>query len=273
MSSSSRTRPTTPARRPRRPRRRNHLLGAAVAAALLACAACQAERSDEAATTEPSVSPSAGGSAKPTGTAEAGPGEDDADATGGAGGRSPGEGGDGGTGRDGGDDGPGGSGGGGGGGGGGGKGGPPACDALDLEFSATLESPEGEDPDHLLIAVTNTGDTRCEIYHHPHLWLGEPSDRALARQPVAPLPGSNLDELVTLDPGAEAFSGLFAGDIPMDQYETDAVTLQLHGLSPDTQGSQPVLVALPQAVPFDDGARVTYWTSDVRTALDLVRSA
>ncbi|NYV77818.1 DUF4232 domain-containing protein, partial [Streptomyces sp. UH6] len=157
--------------------------------------------------------------------------------------------------------------------GGTGGGSAPACDALDLSFHTTHEKrSDDEDPDHFLIVVTNDGDKACAVYHHPHVWLGDPSDHVTARSAVPAYEGSDPDGPVVLGPGQEAYSGLFAGDIPMDQFETDVITLQTHGRTPGSTGSQPVLVDLPLVVPFDDGARLTGWTTRINTALEYIRS-
>ncbi|NUV58175.1 DUF4232 domain-containing protein [Streptomyces sp. CAI-85] len=156
--------------------------------------------------------------------------------------------------------------------GGGGNGGDsaavPDCAEEDLSFGTTLEDGKGEVPKHLLIAVTNAGDKKCAVHHYPYLFLG---DYAEARYPIDVYEDSDPGEgPVVLAPGDEAYAALLASGVPMDQYETDSVTLLLHGREHGGDGSGPIGVDLPRVVAFDDGARVTYWTTASGYALDFI---
>ncbi|MEU9735966.1 DUF4232 domain-containing protein [Streptomyces sp. NPDC048002] len=212
--------------------RRPYVAGAWALAAVLASAACETEPNDGSGSPDPDR-PSAAGSAGPGAT---GP-EDSATGT-------DGEGGDGTV--------------------------TAACSAEDLTFGTTLKNEETEMPKHLLITVTNVGDKDCGIHHYPHVFLGDPAE---ARAPIGVYEDSDRGTgPVTLAPGDEAYSALLASGVPMDQYETDKVTLLLQGREPGSDGSEPIGVDLPREVPFDDGARVTYWTTESGYALDFIVS-
>ncbi|MFJ4422459.1 DUF4232 domain-containing protein [Streptomyces bobili] len=155
---------------------------------------------------------------------------------------------------------------------GGGSGGTvPACAAEDLSFGTTLQDGKGEVPKHLLITVTNAGDKKCNVYHYPHIFLGDYAD---ARYPMDVYEDSDPKSgPVSLAPGDEAYAAMLASSVPMDQYETNAITLLLHGRNLGGDGSEPIGVDLPRVVAFDDGARVTYWTTASGYALDFIMSS
>ncbi|MFH0172640.1 DUF4232 domain-containing protein [Streptomyces cacaoi] len=220
-------------------------VGAAAVGALLATTACEPGETDGAGSTA-SDRPSATSPAKPGATGSATPGS--------TGSATP-SGGSGAT----------------GGGSGGGSGAVPACAAEDLSFGTTLEDGKGEVPKHLLITVTNAGDKKCSVYHYPHIFLG---DYAEARYPIDVYEDSDPKAgPVTLEPGDEAYAALLASGVPMDQYETNTITLLLHGRELGSDGSEPIGVDLPRKVAFDDGARVTYWTTASGFALDFIMSS
>nr|WP_171401011.1 DUF4232 domain-containing protein [Streptomyces asoensis] len=217
-------------------------VGAAAVGALLASTACEPGEADGAGSTA-SDRPSATSPAKPGATGSATPGS--------TGSATP-SGGSGAT-------------------GGGGSGAVPACAAEDLSFGTTLEDGKGEVPKHLLITVTNAGDKKCNVYHYPHIFLG---DYAEARYPIDVYEDSDPKSgPVTLAPGDEAYAALLASGVPMDQYETNSITLLLHGRELGSDGSEPIGVDLPRKVAFDDGARVTYWTTASGFALDFIMSS
>ncbi|MFE1783693.1 DUF4232 domain-containing protein [Streptomyces sp. NPDC059506] len=158
-------------------------------------------------------------------------------------------------------------------GGGGGGGAAALCASKDLSFSTTIQDKKGEDPRHILITATNVGERECSVHHYPYVYLGDHTD---ARYPVDVYEDSAMEEPVTLAPGDEAYSAMLAGGIPMDQYETDFFTLFLHGRehgSDSSDGREPISVDLPRTVAFDDGARLTHWTTASGFALDFIMSS
>ncbi|WP_327186530.1 DUF4232 domain-containing protein [Streptomyces sp. NBC_01334] len=231
---------------------RSCALGAAAIGAMLTSTACEPGEADGAGSTA-SDRPSATSPAQPGATGSATPGSTgSATPSGGAGAT-------------------GGGGAGGATGGGSGSGAAPACAATDLSFGTTLEDGKGEVPKHLLITVTNAGDKKCSVFHYPHLFLGEYAE---ARYPIDVYEDSDPKAgPVTLAPGDEAYAALLASGVPMDQYETNTITLLLHGRELGSDGSKPIGVDLPRTVAFDDGARVTYWTTASGFALDFIMSS
>ncbi|MGW6518085.1 MULTISPECIES: DUF4232 domain-containing protein [unclassified Streptomyces] len=228
--------------------------GAAAIGALLASTACEPGEADGAGSTA-SDRPSASGPAKPGATGSAAPGPTGSATPSGGSGTTGG----------------GSTGGATGGGSGGGSDAVPACAAADLSFGTTLEDGKGEVPKHLLITVTNAGDRKCGVFHYPHLFLGEYAE---ARYPIDVYEDSDPKAgPVTLAPGDEAYAALLASGVPMDQYETNTITLLLHGRELGSDGSRPIGVDLPRTVAFDDGARVTYWTTASGYALDFIMSS
>ncbi|MFF8320925.1 DUF4232 domain-containing protein [Streptomyces bobili] len=226
-------------------------VGAAAVAAMLASTACEPSETEGAGSTA-SDRPSATSTTSATGSAEPGAAGSGDSATPGTTGSGTPKGSSGGT--------------------GGGSGGTvPACTAEDLSFGTTLEDGKSEVPKHLLITVTNAGDKKCNVYHYPHIFLG---DYAEARYPMDVYEDSDPKSgPVSLAPGDEAYAAMLASSVPMDQYETNAITLLLHGRDLGSDGSEPIGVDLPRVVAFDDGARVTYWTTASGYALDFIMSS
>ncbi|WP_424857608.1 DUF4232 domain-containing protein [Streptomyces sp. SAI-170] len=143
-----------------------------------------------------------------------------------------------------------------------------ACAGADVSLAASSEDAAGEETRHLLLTLTNAGDRKCTVHHYPQIWLG-----AHAKQPVKVIEDSDPKELVTLAPGEEAHAALLVDGGGMDTYETGTVTLRLQGAQLDGTAGEPVEVDLPGMAAFDDGARVTYWTTASGYALDFIMSS
>lgn len=141
-----------------------------------------------------------------------------------------------------------------------------ACAEGDLTFSVTNKDEEGEAVRHLLLTVTNTGNNRCSVYRYPYLKFAD------ARSPIAVIKDSE-DVPATLAPGAKAYAALLASGGRMDTYDTHTIPLSLQGPEPGSEMSEPITIDLPGLVPFDDGARVTYWTSASGLALRFIMSS
>ncbi|MGP3690360.1 DUF4232 domain-containing protein [Streptomyces sp. IBSNAI002] len=140
------------------------------------------------------------------------------------------------------------------------------CAPGDLTFSATSEDPQGKSVRHLLLTVTNTGNKKCNLYQYPHLKFDG------ARSAIAVIKDSQ-DAPVTLAPGGKAYAALLATGGRMDTYETNTIPLRLQGPDPDSNTSAPITLDLPGQVPFDDGARVTHWTTASGLALRFIMSS
>ncbi|WP_167739619.1 DUF4232 domain-containing protein [Streptomyces subrutilus] len=141
-----------------------------------------------------------------------------------------------------------------------------ACAADGVAFSATSQDEEGKSVRHLLLTVTNTGNKRCHLYQYPYLKF------AGARSPIAVIKDSE-DAPVTLAPGEKAYAALLATGGRMDTYDTDTLPLSLQGPDPGSKASEPLNIDLPGQVPFDDGARVTYWTTASGLALRFIMTS
>ncbi|MEU9235627.1 DUF4232 domain-containing protein [Streptomyces subrutilus] len=141
-----------------------------------------------------------------------------------------------------------------------------ACAEGGLAFSATNQDEQGKSIRHLLLTVTNTGSTKCHLYQYPYLKF------ANARSPIAVIKDSE-DAPVTLAPGEKAYAALLASGGRMDTYDTDTIPLSLQGPTPGSEMSDPVDIDLPGQVPFDDGARVTHWTTASGLALRFIMSS
>lgn len=244
----------------RPPRRRHRLLGAAAVAALFACTACGPAGQEAAAGSTPSASPGAGGPAKPTVSASATPqktgdggtpsptGQESGNDTGTSGGTA-GQGSDSGQGDN---------------GAGSDKGGKaPSCDVMDLTFKAVDDGGDpGDPPLSALLSVTNHGDRTCRVHAYPYVWPGPPSERSGTRQHVDADDQTKPKVAVTLSPGKSAYTILWGGDTPMDEYLTDTVTLQMQNAS-GTGVGQPAVVKLLDEMPFNNGASVNYWTTEM----------
>ncbi|NUS14037.1 MAG: DUF4232 domain-containing protein [Streptomyces sp.] len=144
----------------------------------------------------------------------------------------------------------------------------PTCTDDDLTASATSEDGQGRQPRHLLIVLTNSGDKKCNLYHYPYVRLG-----AYSRSPVPVIAASDPGAPVTLAPGDDAYAALLVNAGAMDTYETKAVTLRLQDRREGSTTGDPISVELPAVAAFDDGARVTCWTTAQGYALDFVMSS
>ncbi|MFJ8209057.1 DUF4232 domain-containing protein [Streptomyces sp. NPDC096033] len=141
-----------------------------------------------------------------------------------------------------------------------------ACAVGDLGFSAANEDEEGKAVRHLLLTVTNNGNRKCSLYEYPYLKF------PYARAPIAVIKDSK-DAPATLAPGESAYAALLASGGRMDTYDTNTLPLSLQGPGPGGKPGGPVDVGLPGQVSFDDGARVTYWTTACGLALRFIMSS
>ncbi len=214
---------------------KSYVLGAAAVAALLASTACEpgaAEGSDD---DKPVDRASVTGSAKPGG------------GTGNTGGSEDNGGGDTGNGV---------------------SGTIAACTADQLGVSATMERAD-DDARHLLITVQNAGDKKCDVYHHPHIEIGD----AQAPTPVIKDSSTDPGEPTTIAPGEEAHAALLVAGGARDEYEANSITLTLQGSKLGSKAGEPIDVPMPVDTLYaDDGQLVTYWTTASGYALDFIMS-
>ncbi|MFL6115456.1 MAG: DUF4232 domain-containing protein [Catenulispora sp.] len=118
---------------------------------------------------------------------------------------------------------------------------------------------------HVLLTVTNSAKTPCNVYYYPALRFD-----ADQQSVTAPLEDSKPQSVVTLAPGASAYAAI--GTSATDgSGGAGKVEKQLEVLleSKDQSGSLPgsLTLPLPANTYVDDKAFVTYWQSDLQSAI------
>ncbi|WP_097869339.1 DUF4232 domain-containing protein [Streptomyces sp. rh34] len=114
---------------------------------------------------------------------------------------------------------------------------------------------------HLLLTVTNTGSTDCAAYYAPFLRF----DDAQAVYPV--YDDSKPQAVVTLSPGEKAYAGIALLGEPGQNEPVKSDNLGVTMVDRNNEPKNEATVKLP-AETFTDGLGfVTYWQSDVETAL------
>ncbi|MCK8681002.1 DUF4232 domain-containing protein [Streptomyces lichenis] len=148
--------------------------------------------------------------------------------------------------------------------GGSGKGGKKdaTCDGSNTK---TVAAPLSRPVNHMLLTVTNTGSTRCDLYYYPALRFGE----AQSVPPV--IEDSKPQAVVSLNPGESGYASvnLSAADGSGGKGHTEkSLTVYFMGRTPDqnpTAGATPALPA--KGVYIDDSLKTTYWQSSMEDAI------
>lgn len=136
-----------------------------------------------------------------------------------------------------------------------------ACDAAKIQIVA---KPLKRPVNHLLLEATNTSGATCDLYYSPYLRFDE------AQSPLAELPDSKPQSVVTLAPGQSGYAAVMTSSA--DGSGTNGRTMTSLSVSlPGRDGKGSIggskTVALPGgSVYLDDSAWVTYWQSDVSAA-------
>ncbi|MEU6326214.1 DUF4232 domain-containing protein [Streptomyces sp. NPDC047049] len=136
-----------------------------------------------------------------------------------------------------------------------------ACDAAKIRIVAErLTRPVN----HLLLKATNTSGAVCDLYYSPYLRFDQ------AQSPLAELPASRPQSVVTLAPGESGYAGVLTSSADGSGGNGRTVTsLSVSLPGRDGKGSigGSATVALPGgSVHLDDSAWVTYWQSDANDA-------
>ncbi|MDT0455778.1 DUF4232 domain-containing protein [Streptomyces sp. DSM 41527] len=136
-----------------------------------------------------------------------------------------------------------------------------ACDAAKIRIVAQrLTRPVN----HLLLKATNTSGAVCDLYYSPYLRFDQ------AQSPLAELPASRPQSVVTLAPGESGYAGVLTSSADGSGGNGRTVTsLSVSLPGRDGKGSigGSAAVALPGgSVHLDDSAWVTYWQSDANDA-------
>ncbi|MFS8359101.1 DUF4232 domain-containing protein [Streptomyces sp. CWNU-52H] len=137
----------------------------------------------------------------------------------------------------------------------------PACDATN---SATTVSEVSRPVNHLLLTVTNTGDTTCNAYYATALRFDE--DQAA----VPVLESSKPQAVVTLAPGESGYAGIQTS-LPTGE-GTDgrtATALEVHfkDINDEDTGDWATPALPAEGVYIDSTATVTYWQYNLEDAL------
>ncbi|WP_327225712.1 DUF4232 domain-containing protein [Streptomyces platensis] len=136
-----------------------------------------------------------------------------------------------------------------------------ACDAAKIQIVA---KPLKRPVNHLLLEATNTSGATCDLYFSPYLRFDE------AQSPLAELPDSKPQSVVTLAPGQSGYAAVMtsSADGPGKNGGTmTSLSVSLPGRDGKGSIGGSRTVALPGgSVYLDDSAWVTYWQSDVSAA-------
>lgn len=140
----------------------------------------------------------------------------------------------------------------------------PVTQACTAANSDTTVSEVSRPLNHLLLTVTNTGDTPCNAYYAPALRF----DDAQAATPV--LESSQPQAVVTLNPGESGYAGIRTS-LPSGEGTNGhtATTLEVHFKDrADEDTNDWATLDLPgDGVYLDSTAAVTWWQYDLDDAL------
>ncbi|MFG3409912.1 DUF4232 domain-containing protein [Streptomyces sp. NPDC048142] len=114
---------------------------------------------------------------------------------------------------------------------------------------------------HLLLTVTNTGSKDCAAYHAPFLRF----DDAQAVYPI--LNDSKPQAVVVLSPGEKAYAGIGLLGQPGEGEPVRSDNLGVTMVDRNSEPKGEATVKLPAGTYTDSLGFVTYWQSDVETAL------
>ncbi|WP_097884847.1 DUF4232 domain-containing protein [Streptomyces sp. st140] len=114
---------------------------------------------------------------------------------------------------------------------------------------------------HLLLTVTNTGTKDCAAYYAPFLRF----DDAQAVYPI--LDDSKPQAVVTLSPGEKAYAGVALLGEPGENEPVKSDNLGVIMVDKNNKSKGESTLKLPAETYTDSRGFVTYWQSDVETAL------
>ncbi|MEU3057808.1 DUF4232 domain-containing protein [Streptomyces griseus] len=114
---------------------------------------------------------------------------------------------------------------------------------------------------HLLLTVTNTGSKDCAAYHAPFLRF----DDAQAVYPI--LDDSKPQAVVVLSPGEKAYAGIGLLGEPGENEPVRSDNLGVIMVDKNNKSKGETTLKLPAETYTDSLGFVTYWQSDMETAL------
>lgn len=137
------------------------------------------------------------------------------------------------------------------------------CDGSNTRTTA---APVNRPVNHMLLTVTNTGSTGCDLYYYPAVRFGE----AQSVPPV--IEDSQPQAVVSLEPGQSGYAGVTLSatdDSGANGYWAKSLAVHFagpKGLSDyDGKSARPALPA--KGVWVDDTLKVTYWQTEMDAAL------
>ncbi|MEV6261064.1 DUF4232 domain-containing protein [Streptomyces sp. NPDC051784] len=136
-----------------------------------------------------------------------------------------------------------------------------ACDGSNSRVKLTTAP---RPVNHMLLTVTNTSSQACSAYHYPFVRFGE----AQSTPPV--FEGSKPQAVVTVLPGESAYAGVMTSSADgsgTDGYSTKQATVHFQGRGGSGSTGPSANAPLSKAVYVDSTLRVTYWQTDIDTAL------
>jgi hypothetical protein len=139
-----------------------------------------------------------------------------------------------------------------------------AADCTVTHLKATV-TPLTRPINHVLLTVTNTSGATCSLYYYPDLRL-DPDQQAVTQA----VEDSKPQAVVSIAPGASAYAaiGTSAADGSGGHGKVEKqvqVYLETKDQSGSLQGS--LTLPLPAGTYVDDKAFVTYWQSDLQSAI------
>lgn len=134
----------------------------------------------------------------------------------------------------------------------------PACTTTNSKVKVSSVS---RPINHLLLTVTNTGSTDCAAYYAPFLRF----DDAQAVYPV--YDDSKPQAVVTLSPGEKAYAGIALLGEPGQNEPAKSANLGVTMVDKNNEPKNESTVKLPAETYTDSNGFVTYWQSDIETAL------
>ncbi|MGY5123274.1 DUF4232 domain-containing protein [Streptomyces nigrescens] len=136
-----------------------------------------------------------------------------------------------------------------------------ACDAAKIRIVA---QPLKRPVNHLLLEATNTSGAACDLHLSPYLQFDD------AQSPLAELPDSRPQSVVTLAPGESGYAGVLTSSADgsgRNGHTATSLSVSLPGRDGKGSIGGSTTVALPGgSVYIDDSAWVTYWQSDASAA-------
>jgi hypothetical protein len=128
--------------------------------------------------------------------------------------------------------------------------------------------PLHEPINHVLISATNTSRLPCRLNRYPLLRTFQAE-----KAPIGAVESTKPATPVLLAPGAKAYAGLMTNSADGSGKNGKNIPLLILQLQPSDAGAggvgRPASVAMPQNAQYvDSSAFVSYWESDMQSAID-----